>query len=119
MPVGSTPAASVPPASTNARSNAIAFLNACCETQPLRSEEHTSELQSRPHLVCRLLLEKKKTHIHSNSSQTACGRLPTNCHRGESKSGQDSLKIAHYQYSEHLINLSILGVSVRSALILC
>src|SRR5690554_7530411 len=27
---------------------------------PTRSEEHTSELQSRPHLVCRLLLEKKK-----------------------------------------------------------
>src|SRR6266498_4273522 len=27
-----------------------------------RSEEHTSELQSRPHLVCRLLLEKKKWH---------------------------------------------------------
>src|SRR3989442_3318406 len=27
----------------------------------LRSEEHTSELQSRPHLVCRLLLAKKKT----------------------------------------------------------
>src|SRR5690554_7253878 len=27
---------------------------------PERSEEHTSELQSRPHLVCRLLLEKKK-----------------------------------------------------------
>src|SRR3712207_6861566 len=31
----------------------------------LRSEEHTSELQSRQYLVCRLLLEKKKiTHIH-------------------------------------------------------
>src|SRR3989442_6979045 len=31
------------------------------EPSPLeRSEEHTSELQSRPHLVCRLLLEKKK-----------------------------------------------------------
>src|SRR3989442_11780944 len=28
--------------------------------QCVRSEEHTSELQSRPHLVCRLLLEKKK-----------------------------------------------------------
>src|SRR3989442_7673691 len=28
-----------------------------------RSEEHTSELQSRPHLVCRLLLEKKKKTI--------------------------------------------------------
>src|SRR2546422_4160959 len=30
----------------------------------LRSEEHTSELQSRLHLVCRLLLEKKKTQHH-------------------------------------------------------
>src|SRR5690625_4770070 len=30
----------------------------------IRSEEHTSELQSRGHLVCRLLLEKKKTTIH-------------------------------------------------------
>src|SRR2546429_4816085 len=30
-----------------------------------RSEEHTSELQSRLHLVCRLLLEKKKTHSYS------------------------------------------------------
>src|SRR5690554_5893586 len=29
-------------------------------SEPDRSEEHTSELQSRPHLVCRLLLEKKK-----------------------------------------------------------
>src|SRR5690554_7411798 len=28
-----------------------------------RSEEHTSELQSRPHLVCRLLLEKKKKNM--------------------------------------------------------
>src|SRR3989442_9374150 len=33
-----------------------------------RSEEHTSELQSRPHLVCRLLLEKKKKMIRSRSS---------------------------------------------------
>src|SRR3712207_7537612 len=30
-------------------------------SSPLRSEEHTSELQSRQYLVCRLLLEKKKT----------------------------------------------------------
>src|SRR3712207_2397600 len=29
-----------------------------------RSEEHTSELQSRQYLVCRLLLEKKKTYAH-------------------------------------------------------
>ena len=32
-----------------------------------RSEEHTSELQSRPHLVCRLLLEKKKKKILGTS----------------------------------------------------
>src|SRR3712207_8410847 len=30
----------------------------------MRSEEHTSELQSRQYLVCRLLLEKKKNYIH-------------------------------------------------------
>src|SRR3712207_8996236 len=30
-----------------------------------RSEEHTSELQSRQYLVCRLLLEKKKTYLHN------------------------------------------------------
>src|SRR5690554_7493559 len=36
----------------------------------LRSEEHTSELQSRPHLVCRLLLEKKKkTEIKTSKIQ--------------------------------------------------
>src|SRR3712207_8532429 len=29
-----------------------------------RSEEHTSELQSRQYLVCRLLLEKKKKYVH-------------------------------------------------------
>src|SRR3989442_9786969 len=34
-------------------------------TSGMRSEEHTSELQSRPHLVCRLLLEKKKKKISS------------------------------------------------------
>src|SRR2546429_6946876 len=32
----------------------------------LRSEEHTSELQSRLHLVCRLLLEKKKNNLHGS-----------------------------------------------------
>src|SRR3712207_8444432 len=33
-----------------------------------RSEEHTSELQSRQYLVCRLLLEKKKTKLITRSS---------------------------------------------------
>src|SRR5690625_6383848 len=35
-----------------------------------RSEEHTSELQSRGHLVCRLLLEKKKQQIRKSTVET-------------------------------------------------
>src|SRR5256884_9765275 len=41
----------------------------CCCSVRWRSEEHTSELQSRLHLVCRLLLEKKK---HEYSARDAC-----------------------------------------------
>src|SRR2546429_1474150 len=37
------------------------------EFEYIRSEEHTSELQSRLHLVCRLLLEKKKRRANSKS----------------------------------------------------
>src|SRR3989442_6070309 len=40
-----------------------------------RSEEHTSELQSRPHLVCRLLLEKKKKSNTSSLAHTCCKPL--------------------------------------------
>src|SRR5258707_4999003 len=49
-----------------------------------RSEEHTSELQSRQYLVCRLLLEKKKNHLktrivsnnqHATSTETLRTRV--------------------------------------------
>src|SRR5207302_7610387 len=53
-------------------------------TPPQRSEEHTSELQSRENLVCRLLLEKKKkkqqtvasnkTKIYNKRIQKACSK---------------------------------------------
>src|SRR5690554_7467306 len=46
-----------------------------------RSEEHTSELQSRPHLVCRLLLEKKKKRLNearAEMSLAATARILTN-----------------------------------------
>src|SRR2546422_5560332 len=36
-----------------------------------RSEEHTSELQSRLHLVCRLLLEKKKIHQYIDAMKSS------------------------------------------------
>src|SRR5436305_6702268 len=42
-----------------------------------RSEEHTSELQSRPHLVCRLLLEKKKRFF---KIQGACNKIASLSH---------------------------------------
>src|SRR3712207_8216675 len=37
-----------------------------CSRPKIRSEEHTSELQSRQYLVCRLLLEKKKKKKHTH-----------------------------------------------------
>src|SRR5437870_7464037 len=52
----------------------LAYSAVCAGGLDTRSEEHTSELQSRGHLVCRLLLEKKNKHVavaqqHSNSGQ--------------------------------------------------
>src|SRR2546429_3104320 len=44
-----------------------------------RSEEHTSELQSRLHLVCRLLLEKKKNQAPASRAYAA---YPAACSRG-------------------------------------
>src|SRR2546429_6169936 len=47
----------------------------CMDARIDRSEEHTSELQSRLHLVCRLLLEKKKDHYytwHHTTRDTRC-----------------------------------------------
>src|SRR5947209_15785952 len=47
---------------TDVHGNVIAALNPGGRPRVMRSEEHTSELQSRQYLVCRLLLEKKKKH---------------------------------------------------------
>src|SRR5437868_11993596 len=45
-----------------------------------RSEEHTSELQSRFDLVCRLLLEKKKTYRHDGHYSSMFNQLSGDCH---------------------------------------
>src|SRR5438445_6167235 len=63
--ISAKPAVPAPPF-RSARSNS---LNGCGSVA--RSEEHTSELQSRQYLVCRLLLEKKKKHIRQNSDKRA------------------------------------------------
>src|SRR2546430_6334965 len=43
---------------------------ASCISPTVRSEEHTSELQSQSNLVCRLLLEKKKQHTNQEPIQS-------------------------------------------------
>src|SRR5687768_17664133 len=45
----------------------------------VRSEEHTSELQSRLHLVCRLLLEKKKKHKNNHVTLIITNPTLTTC----------------------------------------
>src|SRR3989442_4454408 len=51
------------------------------DKRQLRSEEHTSELQSRPHLVCRLLLEKKKINRRHEmgTNMTTCSHMRNVC----------------------------------------
>src|SRR2546430_5428750 len=51
------------------------------DAQGHRSEEHTSELQSQSNLVCRLLLEKKKTSLR----RSACGACQRSCGRRASR----------------------------------
>src|SRR5438445_8416617 len=47
-----------------------AMVSALLVAAPARSEEHTSELQSRQYLVCRLLLEKKKTKKETDKQRS-------------------------------------------------
>src|SRR5690625_5398730 len=59
-PLGLMKRAQVPDLELSYHGLTEADLDTVFNTGNLRSEEHTSELQSRGHLVCRLLLEKKK-----------------------------------------------------------
>src|SRR3712207_7419801 len=65
-PVPPPPQLSFPP---DALSSPATFLGYAATLEP-RSEEHTSELQSRQYLVCRLLLEKKTYNLPSFSVLT-------------------------------------------------
>src|SRR6266581_8883937 len=62
LPIRSGPRGSRPPAPSSAKSKPRRASRLRCRRSPPRSEEHTSELQSPVHLVCRLLLEKQN-HI--------------------------------------------------------
>src|SRR5438445_4119530 len=59
-----------------------------------RSEEHTSELQSRQYLVCRLLLEKKKTRRSGRSKGASSGSAPigSSCSTSTNRPQRPSLR---------------------------
>src|SRR6202045_3578710 len=74
----------------------------------IRSEEHTSELQSRPHLVCRLLLEKKKNKrrcLRWKACERGVGRPATEHagrragHRAAPKIGRRTAVLPRRSYS--------------------
>src|SRR2546430_6496775 len=57
---------------TMARSSSSTAYTHVWRASSVRSEEHTSELQSQSNLVCRLLLEKKKSEEHTSELQSPC-----------------------------------------------
>src|SRR2546429_7241229 len=63
--------------SSGGRATGLPDIPEACKTPRMRSEEHTSELQSRLHLVCRLLLEKKKKTTTAGSRPQELPRYPT------------------------------------------
>src|SRR2546429_5932610 len=69
--VGQAPTPSIP-----RRSSLCAQAGGAPDIRNRRSEEHTSELQSRLHLVCRLLLEKKKNDSDRLGSMRPSPRVP-------------------------------------------
>src|SRR2546430_3510094 len=76
------------------------------ENAVLRSEEHTSELQSQSNLVCRLLLEKKKKHTshasleHRPDSKDAC--TPAHKATTDEEAPDESSASRHYRTSVDL-----------------
>src|SRR5205809_5922613 len=78
LPISAGTSAAVSPSTSRVISNRAASVR-----MRRRSEEHTSELQSRLHLVCRLLLEKKKnrlgpvTHTAASTSIKTTSRIST------------------------------------------
>src|SRR2546422_6234408 len=53
----------------------VLYVDSLIGADTIRSEEHTSELQSRLHLVCRLLLEKKKKKRHCSPCAQKRGQV--------------------------------------------
>src|SRR3712207_7174799 len=79
----------------------LRFSNSEWSEYPLRSEEHTSELQSRQYLVCRLLLEKKKNEIDTHQPR----RLIDRVHQYDQLVRQDGeVRLGHEACSERVVD---------------
>src|SRR5258708_30748499 len=77
---------SVPARRASGRLGAVAALGTRRAERHRRSEEHTSELQSPDHLVCRLLLEKKKRNSHHTTSPFEGDPQPASGHTRQASS---------------------------------
>src|SRR5256885_2441634 len=75
----------------------------------LRSEEHTSELQSPCNLVCRLLLEKKKKNIYNHLNAITTTPLPNRNHYTFQKSSCSRI----LQYLDNRVQYDILNSSEK------
>src|SRR5262245_62286252 len=78
--------------------------------RPLRSEEHTSELQSLRHLVCRLLLEKKKNETHTSHVYQSIEHenIPADTNRHKhSKKKTDTCAHKTYQHTHERTSLNL------------
>src|SRR3712207_8036415 len=74
-PIGSAPVRAI--GASSRRSSSSVYPKVCWRRTTdagVRSEEHTSELQSRQYLVCRLLLEKKKNRTAHASAHCSCSK---------------------------------------------
>src|SRR5690606_14236093 len=78
--------------------NVVGLLDRMLANPIPRSEEHTSELQSRENLVCRLLLEKKKLYLETQRSLEAPESLIT-------IQGDKMKKVLHFQMTRYQITL--------------
>src|SRR5690554_4060473 len=84
------------------------------EQLALRSEEHTSELQSRPHLVCRLLLEKKKKNKKRVTTQNKKHKLTNKYDKN-----QYNITYTYRAYSHHIYKAVIAQQSTPENRLMC
>src|SRR5258708_2494590 len=84
-----------------------------------RSEEHTSELQSPDHLVCRLLLEKKKISRLQTNNVNRCGRsrhLARKISLRRKRSSPNVFEIAATETITIIILIKLISVSLRTVM---